>query len=109
MSETAREYLILGAIVVAVLIYFYVRLVMKTARLNDDPLQNELAGLILEYANSNLDEDAATLFAVSSQRAFVMRMVTEQSEQQSRFAHALSLARQHLTPAQYEFVRTVLR
>jgi hypothetical protein len=109
MSETAQEYLVLFAVLAAIAIFAVVRLLTRTSALNQDPVQRELAALIVEYANSGLDESAATLFAVSSQRVFMTNFITEERDQRNRFAHALSMARFQLSPAQYEFVRQVLR
>ena len=82
---------------------------LKAARFNDDPLQKELAFLIVEYANSDLGTGALMLFTVSTSRAFISSMILNEAEQQTRLAHALSLARRDLTPRQYDFVRQVLR
>ncbi len=109
MNDTVQELLVFGAIAVALVAYFVLKGVARTAALNNDPAQQELAYLIVEYANSSLDDSAATLFAVSSQRVFLTHFITEEREQRNRFGHALSLARSQLTPVQFNFVRTVLR
>lgn len=82
--------------------------VMKTAGMNRDPIQLELAGLILEMMAGEATESAQTLFVISSQRVFMTRMIPP-NEQQTRYAHALSLAETQLNSQGKEVARSIIR
>ena len=81
----------------------------RVAQMNDDPLQKELASLIIELANADRDDSAVALFSISTLRAFSMRLIGDEKEQRHRLAHALSMARPMIAPMQYQYVRALLR
>lgn len=80
----------------------------KTASMNRDPVQLELADLILEMMEGEASESAQTLFVISSQRLFMTRMI-EPNEHQTRYAHALSLAETRLNQEGKQVARSVIR
>lgn len=98
-------WVIVGVTAIAVAIGF---LLFRTARLNGDPVQQELSELILEMMANGADESAQTLFAVSSQRVFIMSMIPPE-QQQNRLAHALSLANAQLNPTGQAVARGIIR
>ena len=94
--------------IAAVIGVVFVFSVMKTAGLNQDPVQQELAGLILEMMEGEATPSAQTLFIVSSQRLFMMRMIPP-NEHHTRYAHALSLANKLLNAEGQAVARTIIR
>ena len=82
--------------------------VMKTAALNRDPVQQELAHLIMEMMANGATEDAQLIFSVSTTRAMMTRMI-DPREQQTRLAHALSMVKPMLNPVGYETARQIIR
>lgn len=80
----------------------------KTASMNRDPVQIELAGLILEMMEGEATESAQTLFVISSQRALMMAMIPP-NEHQTRYAHALSLAETRLNHEGKQVARSIVR
>lgn len=95
---------VLGALIVG-----YVLLVARTAKLNADPLQQELAGLLMEMMASGADQSAQALFSVSATNRFIRSMVVDRGAQQTRLAHALSLCRPSLSEQDYQRARMIVR
>lgn len=96
--------LIIGLVVIA-----YVVMVARTAALNKDPLQIELGNLILEMMASGADATAQKIFVVSITSRFMRSMVLDYGKQKTRLAHALTLARPHLSQLGYDQARMILR
>ena len=103
-SEAVWIAVVIGLVVATV--WF---MVARTARLNQDPLQHELASLLLEVLEGCFSTQATHLFVVSSTNAFIRGMVLDKGEQQTRLAHALSMLRPQLSPSHYEALRLFLR
>ena len=87
----------------------YAILVARTAKMNADPLQKELAALIMEMMAAGADRSAQTIFGVSVMNRFVRAMVLDEGARQSRLAHALSMCRPHLSAVEFQEARHIIR
>ena len=83
-------------------------MVMKAAAMNRDPVQQELARLIMEMMANGATDDAQLIFSLSSTRAMMTRMI-DPREQQTRLAHALSMVKPMLNPLGYDTARQIIR
>ncbi len=95
---------ITGLVAIGVLLWT----LLKVNRLNDDPVQKELAHLILEMMANGATTEAQTIFVVSSTRAMMMGFVNPR-ERHTRLAHALSIAKPMLNAHGYEVAKGILR
>ena len=96
-------------VAVAAIILLVAWSVWRTARLNSDPLQHDLANLLAELLSSEFSETGVAIFEVSKTNRFVAAFVLSNREQQTRLAHALSLLRPNLTTDGYEALKQYLR
>ena len=97
------------ALILGVLAVAYVVAVVRTAAMNKDPLQQELAALIMEMMAKGADGPAQNLFAVSVTGRFMRAMVADAGAQQTRLVHALSICRPSLSASGYEVARQIVR
>lgn len=83
-------------------------MVMKTAAMNRDPVQQEIAHLIMEMMANGATQDAQLIFNVSSTRVLMTRMI-DPRERHTRLAHALSMVKPMLNPLGYGTARQIIR
>lgn len=95
-------------IIVVAVVAVWGFMVMKTAAMNRDPVQQELAHLIMEMMANGATQEAQLIFSVSSTRAMMTRMI-DPREQQTRLAHALSMVKPMLNPIGYDTARQIIR
>jgi hypothetical protein len=93
------------AIVLGVAVIGSAFMVIRTAQLNSDPLQKELASLVMEMMAKGADDSAQAIFAVSA----FNRMAMESGDRQARLAHALSMCRPMLSAQDFGTARMILR
>lgn len=94
--------------IVAVVFIGILAFIAKVGAMNNDPVQRELAELIVEMMANEATDDAVMLFTVSSTRAMMMRGL-DISETQTRLAHALSLAKPRLNEEGYRVAQQIIR
>jgi hypothetical protein len=100
---------VLAALVLAWPLGLVVYRLSKVGGLNKDPLQHELAHLIIAMMVCGAAQEAQLSFVVSSRNQFTKAMVSDPSKQQKRLAHALTMARPTLGRAGYERARSIIR
>lgn len=91
-----------------VIIGLFVFQTIKTAALNNDPVQPELTRLILEMMANGATDDAQTIFQVSVASRLMTRMI-DPKEWGTRLAHALSTVRPMLNEEGYAVARVIVR
>ena len=97
--------IIVGAIVAIIAVVW---LIVKTQAMNNDPVQLQLADLIVEMMANEATDDAVMLFTISSTRAMMMAGL-DIGETQTRLAHALSLAKPRLNEEGYRVAQQIIR
>ena len=95
-------------IIVVAVVAAWSFMVMKAAAMNRDPVQQELARLIMEMMANGATDDAQLIFSLSSTRAMMTRMI-DPREQQTSLAHAISMVKPMLNPLGYDTARQIIR
>ena len=106
--EDTGKWLVLFGIVFYVGKWLF-RILFGVRRLNNDPLQQELASLLLEASEHNFSLPAQQILMVSSVRVLFEGMITSQSEKSTRLAHALSMVKPLLSPNHYQMAKMIYR
>ena len=87
----------------------YIFIVYRTAKLNRDPVQQEIARLLMEVSESGFTEQATVLYVFSLNNLFIRSMIIEERAQNSRQIHALSMLKSHISKTEYERLKTFLK
>lgn len=102
--------MLLGFVVVLIgAALLFVVLAMQTTRLNGDPLQAHLVGLINHLVDAGIETRAKTQFIGLAAANFERFEIESFNEKQTRLAHALSFKRKSLAPEQYQELRRFFR
>jgi hypothetical protein len=99
---------VLAALVLTWLLSLVVYRLGKDSGLDKDPLQHELAHLIVGMMVRGADKSAQHSFVVNITDQFTKATVSDRSKQQKRLAHALSMARPKLGPDGYRRARSII-
>ena len=99
-------WVLVGIVVIGLIAIF--AFIARIGTLNNDPVQRELCGLILEMMGNGATPDAQLIFTISSTRAMMMAGL-DQSQQQTRLAHALSMAKPLLNEQGYLVAHRIIR
>lgn len=99
------------AVALATLFSLALALFLHAGRLNSDPVQKQIATILVDWVMAGRTEEALHLMDAQLLRVFEYYGVSTRNHQSSRLAHALSFAKtfHRLTGNDYEAVRAHIR
>lgn len=97
------------AIVIGVAVIGYAFLVVRAVRLNNAPLQKELAALIMEMMAAGADRSAQSIFSASVTGRFMGAMILDQSARQTPDGPRPVHAQTDLSDQGYQAARQITR